>query len=199
MGIVFVVVAIGVGLMTSWWFAPVAGWAGACVVYLAWIWSIIGGLGPAETRSHATREDPGSTTSDLLVLVASVGSLAAVAIVLVQAHNAHGAVAQGSIAALAVGSVALSWTLVHTLYTLRYARIYYGHPVGGIDFNQDDPPRYSDFAYLAFDLGMTFQVSDTSLQTSELRSIVLRHTLLSYIFGSVILATTINLVAGLGG
>ena len=66
-----------------------------------------------------------------------------------------------------------------------------------MDFNQDDPPRYTDFAYLAFTIGMTFQVSDTNLKTSEIRATALRHALLSYLFGSVILAATINLVAGL--
>jgi uncharacterized membrane protein len=62
---------------------------------------------------------------------------------------------------------------------------------------QDDPPRYADFAYLAFTIGMTFQVSDTDLKTTEIRATALRHALLSYLFGSVILAATINLIAGL--
>ena len=59
------------------------------------------------------------------------------------------------------------------------------------------PPRYTDFAYLAMTLGMTFQVSDTDLQTPEIRATALRHALLSYLFGAVIVATTINLVGGL--
>ena len=79
----------------------------------------------------------------------------------------------------------------------RYARLYHLGPNGGIDFNQHAPPRYSDFAYLAFTIGMTFQVSDTNLQTAEIRATALRHALLSYLLGAVILATTINLVSGL--
>ena len=75
--------------------------------------------------------------------------------------------------------------------------MYFAAPEGGIDFNQEESPQYSDFAYLSFDLGMTYQVSDTTLRSSELRRTVLKHTLLSYLFGSVILATVINLVAGL--
>jgi hypothetical protein len=102
-------------------------------------------------------------------------------------------------AALAVVSVALSWTVVQTVFTSHYARLYYSHPAGGIDFNQEAPPRYGDFAYLAFTVGMTFQVSDTTLQTSALRAAALRQALLSYLLGAVILATTINLVAGLLG
>jgi len=83
------------------------------------------------------------------------------------------------------------------LFTLRYALLYYRGRDGGVDFNQDDPPRYTDFAYLAFTVGMTFQVSDTDLKTHTIRATALRHALLSYLFGSVILATTINLVAGI--
>ncbi|WP_241972941.1 DUF1345 domain-containing protein [Cryobacterium sp. TMT2-14] len=105
--------------------------------------------------------------------------------------------ARGILAAAAVLSVGLSWILVHTLFTLRYASLYYSGPDGGVDFNQVVPPSYGDFAYLAFTIGMTFQVSDTSLQTHAIRMTALRHSLLSYLFGSFILATLINLVAGL--
>jgi len=76
--------------------------------------------------------------------------------------------------------------------------LYYTGPDGGVSFNQSEAPRYADFAYLAFTIGMTFQVSDTDLQTLAIRATVLRHALLSYLFGAVILATTVNLVAGLG-
>ena len=150
----------------------------------------------ATTRTHATREDPGRATSDLLVLCVTVASLAAVAILLLHTSRTHGG-SQAVGAGMSVLSVALSWTLLHTVYTLRYARLYYEPPVGGIDFNDDEDPRYVDFAYLAFDLGMTFQVSDTNIPSTRLRAVILRHTLLSYVFGTVILATTVNLVAGL--
>jgi len=98
---------------------------------------------------------------------------------------------------LGIVSVVLAWAVVHTVYTLRYARMYYTEPVGGIDFNSDAPPRYVDFAYLAFGIGMAFQVADTNLTSSAFRSVVLRHALLSFVFATVILAVTINLVAGL--
>ena len=88
--------------------------------------------------------------------------------------------------------------MVHTTYTTRYALLYYTGKPGGIDFNQGEPPAYVDFAYLAFTLGMTYQVSDTDLQTRPIRATALRHALLSYLLGAVVLATVINLVAGLG-
>jgi uncharacterized membrane protein len=194
--IVGVVVGTAIGLTGSWWYAAVGGWAAACAVYIAWVWLVIGRFDGATTRLHATREDPRSGMSELLILLIAVASLFAVAVLLVHTSKTHG-VAQGAGAAAAVLSVGLSWTLLHTLYTLRYARIYYTEPVGGIDFNNDEDPRYVDFAYLSFDLGMTFQVSDTTIRTTQLRSVILRHTLLSYVFGSVVLASTVNLVAGL--
>jgi uncharacterized membrane protein len=129
-------------------------------------------------------------------LVASVASVLAVAAA-IAAGQAGGPGERDLRAALAVASVALSWSVVQTVFTSHYARLYYSHPVGGIDFNQEAPPRFSDFAYLAITVGMTFQVSDTTLQTAALRAAVLRQALLSYQLGAVLLATTINLVAGL--
>ena len=83
-----------------------------------------------------------------------------------------------------------------TVYTLRYGELYYVDD-GGIDFNQDEPPTYRDFAYLAFTIGMTYQVSDTNITDPRLRAAVLRHGLLSFVFGTAIIATMINVVAGL--
>jgi uncharacterized membrane protein len=100
-------------------------------------------------------------------------------------------------AALAVFSVFESWLMVHTVYTLRYARLYYSGTPGGIDFNGDNAPDYRDFAYLAFTIGMTFQVSDTAIQSKEIRRAVLRHAWLSFPLLAVIIASTVNLVSGL--
>lgn len=87
---------------------------------------------------------------------------------------------------------------MHTVLTLRYALLYYTGRHGGIDFNQSGDPAYVDFGYLAFTLGMNYQVSDTDLQNRPIRATALRHALLSYLLGAVVLATVINLVAGLG-
>lgn len=70
---------------------------------------------------------------------------------------------------------------VHTVFTLKYARLYYTGTDGGISFT----------------VGMTFQVSDTDVSDKGIRRTILRHMLLSYVFGAVIIAVTINLVAGL--
>jgi uncharacterized membrane protein len=196
MAVVGVVAALATGIGGNWAQAAVVGWAFACIVYIVWVWLAVGRMDAAQTSVTATREDPARGVSDLLVVLASAGSLVAVGFVLVNARQAHGG-AEATQAGLAVVSVVLSWFLVHTLFTLRYASLYYADDDGGIDFNQKEPPRYLDFAYLAFTLGMTYQVSDTNLQSSRIRATALRHGLLSYVFGSVVLATTINLVVGL--
>ena len=190
------VVAVVVGLQAAWPYAVVAGWDTAALIFSAWVWVMMASMTSADTAAHATQQEPGRAQADVLVLMAAVASLVAVGYVLVQASSAKGA-AQDLLAGLGVLSVALSWLAVHTLFSLRYARLYYGGSPGGIDFNQKAPPRYLDFAYVAFTLGMTFQVSDTDLQTPTIRTTALRHALLAYLFGAVILAATINLIAGL--
>jgi uncharacterized membrane protein len=186
-----------VGLVIgTWQIGVLIGWDAAAVVYVAWTWKTIWRRDPTSTKRMAVREDPGRATADALLLVASVASILAVVIVIV-AGGAAGAATRDANAALAVVSVALSWTVVQIVFTARYARLYYSDPAGGINFNDGSPPRYSDFAYVAFTVGMTFQVSDTNLETSAFRSTALSHALLSYLLGAIILATTINLVAGL--
>jgi len=174
----------------------VLGWAAASSVYVAWVWLVIARMDPAATASHAAREDPVRGVAEVLILVASLASLAAVAMLLVDARSASDT-RGGVLAALALGSVALSWLLIHTLFTLRYASQYFESEPGGIDFNTDEPPCYVDFAYVAFSLGMTFQISDTNLLSSAFRATALRHALLSYVFGTVVVATTINLAVSL--
>jgi uncharacterized membrane protein len=182
----------------SWQIGTLVGWDVAAGIYVAWTWATVWHRDPAATARLALREDPGRAVADALLLVASVASVLAVALA-ITAGSVGGPGERDLRAGLAVASVALSWTVVQTVFTSHYARLYYTRPAGGVDFNQDTPPRYADFAYLAFTVGMTFQVSDTSLQSPALRAAALRQALLSYLLGAVILATTINLVAGLLG
>jgi uncharacterized membrane protein len=182
---------LGAGELT-----PVIGWDSVALLYVVWAWMTIWHLDASETERRARREDPGRVAADALLLGAALVSLAAVALLLVRAGNSA-ATTEDVFAGLGIVSVAVGWGVVHTVFTVRYARLYYADPRGGVDFNEQDPPRYTDFAYLAFTVGMTFQVSDTDLETKEVRSNVLRHALMSYVFGAVIIATTINLVADL--
>ncbi len=130
--------------------------------------------------------------------MAGTASLFAVAYTLVQAGRA-GEPARVLLTALSIGSVALAWSCVQTVYALRYGRLYYSKPIGGIDFHGERSPDYVDFAYLALTIGMTFQVSDTDLTLKRLRRVAIQHALLSYLFGTVIVALTVSIVAGLLG
>jgi uncharacterized membrane protein len=195
--------AVATGAFSEGIYAASVGWDVAAVIFLGWTWLAIAGMDSAATEAHATLEDPTKRATQAIVLGASVVSLVGVALLLVKTRNTTGA-GEVLVAALGVASIALSWSVVHTLFTLRYALLYYdpdqggtAGTVGGIDFGPAGPPCYSDFAYLAFTIGMTFQVSDTQLGTRELRRTVLRHAILSYLFGSLIVAGTVNLLVSL--
>jgi uncharacterized membrane protein len=114
---------------------------------------------------------------------------------LLKASRSHG-YDQAAITAVAVLTVVLSWAAVQTIFMLRYARLYYTEG-RGVDFNEDDKPDFRDFAYLAVTIGMTYQVSDTDLTTKSVRRTATRHALLSYVFGTFVVAMTINVVASL--
>lgn len=173
--------------------AALAGWLAAGVVFLVWTWASVWPLDSVATARLAQTEDPTRSGTDLTVVAAAVASLLSVALVVLRGRQA-GALS----VALGVCSVVVAWALVHTIYTLRYTRQYYGDPVGGVDFGSEQQPSYRDFAYLAFTVGMTFQVSDTTVTSTEIRATVLRQALISYLFGVVIIAITLNVLVGLG-
>ena len=176
--------------------APLIGWDVLALVYGSWTWVTVWPLDGSVAMADANREDPGRQLTDLVLIGAAIASLVAVGLVLFGASQARGWVVYGR-AGLAVVSVFLSWLIVHTVYTLRYARLYYSGTPGGIDFNGDNAPDYRDFAYLAFTIGMTFQVSDTAITSKEIRRAVLGHAWLSFPLLAVIIASMVNLVSGL--
>jgi uncharacterized membrane protein len=192
-----VVVGTVAAFLAPWQFGILAGWDAVAAAFVGWVWASVGRFTPDETRALATREDNGRVATSLLLLGASVASLVGTAFDLIKADHAHSA---GRVALSAIGmlTVALSWAVVHTVFALRYAHEYYSPPVGGIDFKtRSELPDYQDFGYVAFTVGMTFQVSDTDIQARRTRRTVLRHALLAYLFGAVILAVVVNVIASL--
>jgi uncharacterized membrane protein len=193
-------VGAAVGVVTafraSWQTIPLVLWVATALVWIVPEWWRIGRMDAESTSAHATAEDPRRAVADAVLLSSSLMSLVAVVLGVVKAGSTSGdekAVLLGA----GIATIVVSWAVVHTLFTLRYAALYYVGPDGGIDFNDDAEPDYLDFAYLAFTIGMTYQVSDTNLTSQEIRRTALRHGLLSYLFGTVIIAATINLAAGL--
>jgi uncharacterized membrane protein len=191
--VVGVVVALLVGLLWSVLLGVLFGIAVMGAVFLLAGFVVLWPMTPDNTRDDARNEDYRPHTEELLVAAAALGSLVVIVVLLVV-----GAANIRTLAA-AIGLVGLflSWGMLHLLYTARYAYLFYSEPVGGIDFNNNDQPSYRDFFYFSYNLGMTYQVSDTDVSSTAIRSVVLRHCLLSYLFGTVILAATVNLVAGL--
>jgi uncharacterized membrane protein len=189
------VVSLALVLIAPWEVTVLAGWIVAAGTFVLRVWRRTRNLSGEETASAATREDASRASAHIMVIGASVISLIGVGVTLAQASLRDGS-PKVVLTATAILTVITSWLLVHTVFTLRYAHEYYGDPVGGIDFSNDDAPDYHDFAYVSFTVGMTFQISDTDLTTRRMRRLALRHALLSYLFGAVILAMTINVTAG---
>ena len=196
--VVGVAAAVAVGVSVGWPYAPAAGWIVTAIIYLVSTWALIARMNAEQTRDHACRPHEQDATrgwSHAIMLIASLASLAGVGYLLMAETSKRGDVIP---AAVGILSVAASWFAVHTVFTLRYARLYYEGGGNGIDFHQDIP-TYADFAYLAFTIGMTYQVSDTDLNARNIRATALGQALLSFLLGAIILAVTINLVAGLAG
>ena len=190
------VAASGIAAVFFPWQATIlVGWSSAATIYCARVWFVSSSMDARTTELHATSEDDSRVVADITLLAACVASLVAVGLALLKAAQTGGA-AQAVFTGVAVLSVVMSWVLVHTVFTLRYGHLFYEHR-GGIDFHDESDPTYRDFAYVAFTIGMTYQVSDTELNSRAIRSTALRQALLSYLFGAVIIAMTINVVAGL--
>ncbi|WP_306314553.1 DUF1345 domain-containing protein [Streptomyces hydrogenans] len=169
-----------------------AGIATAETVFVVTGWIVLWPMDATTTRRNLRREEFRPVVEELAVVTAALGGLVAiVALLLVDSGYDRAA------AATALWGVFMAWAALHLMYATRYAYLYHRPPGGGIDFNSDAPPRYTDFLYFSYNLGMTYQVSDTNVSDSGIRAVVLRHCLLSYVFGASILATAINLVAGI--
>ncbi len=194
-------VGVIVGGITAWvgpWqLAILAGWDIGSSLLVGWIWVSIARLDAHATRLLATREDDSRAASRGVVIVACVASLVGVFVGILKAR-AVGGNAGAVLTVASVIAVVLAWGAVHTIFMLQYAHRYYDRN-GGIEFPQDDEPSYLDFAYVAFTVGMTFQVSDTDISNRSMRALLLRHAALSYLFGTVIVGLTINVVGGLLG
>lgn len=192
---------VGVGLATGvlsqrWPVGLLAVVIVTAASYVLWAVAVLWRMDPERTREHAGEADVDDEIGDLVLLLILTASLTSIGILLLSANDAD----KASYAGMSLAAILATWALLHTMYAARYARIYYDDGPGGIDFNDPDvDPRYSDFFYFSFNLGMTYQVSDTDVTSSRMRAEVLKHCLFSYIYGTVIIACTINLVINLVG
>ncbi len=205
---VALVLGVAAGILVGtvrgeWHYSFAVGWIVAAGVYLVWTWMLLFGMDGDETAAHVRkrREDGTPLVSHVVVLIASAAGLAGVGYLLAATDDGQRRIGEALVGIL---SVIASWLAIHTTFTLRYAMLFYTEPrhdldAEAIDYHQARQPCYKDFAYLAFTVGMTYQVSDTDLGSARIRGSVLGHALVSFLLGAVVLASTINLVLALAG
>jgi uncharacterized membrane protein len=184
--------------------ALIAGWNAFAVVVLALAWVMILMTPQRNIRARAQQEDMSRFLIFLFAVVAACAALFAVGF-LIRVHKAQAGVHFAVHLLLTLLTVVTSWTLLHTLFGLRYAHTFYGDSqqssvhehAGGLIFPGNRPPDYFDFAYFSFVVGMTCQVSDVQITSRRMRRLTLTHSVLSFGFNTIILALLINTVSGL--
>ncbi len=193
-----VLLALGAGLWR--WIDPAAVWQDvlamgfdfAAVLFLISLLPLLGRFDVAEMRRHADANDANRT---LIVIVSTL-----LALVVMAAISGELAAARGgdplAMAKLLV-TLVLAWLFANAVYALHYAHVYYCSDAGGghrrgIEFPGTPNPAYSDFAYFAFTLGMTFQTSDVQITEPAIRRLVLVQSLAAFAFNIGVIAFTIN-------
>jgi uncharacterized membrane protein len=205
--------ALGVGLavgLACLFLAPqlrpsscaVAGWNAFCVLYLAFVFAVIRGKAPYDIRARAAIEDEGGGVILVLIVAACAASIAAVALELTLAKQDQGAFKAVHVAT-AFLTVTLSWLLMQTVYALHYAHEYYaadraaGGDAGGLAFPGGEDPDYWDFLHFAVVVGVAAQTADIAFTHRRMRRLGTAHSLIAFVVNTLIVALTINLVAGL--
>ena len=193
--------SLAMPLPTSWPFRSLLGWCIGVGVYLSLAWWLCVGFDAKRTRERAQAQDEPSLVL-LLVLLAATGACVAAIGVLVQQSSEFTGWERAAHLALGVIALAGSWLFIQTIFTFRYAHRYYqeeknAEPDGpGLQFPGGLDPDYFDFLYYAFVVGMTSQVSDVQVTSREMRRLTLVHGALSFAFNMLIVALSINVVAG---
>ena len=197
--------ALGVAalpLATGWEFRGLLAWCTGLTVYLGLAWWLCTSFNAQRTRERAQAQDEPSAVLFVLLLLATAACVAAITVLIEQSRDMTG-LQRGLHIGLSVFALAASWLFIQTIFTFRYAHRYYfeekqGEPDGaGLHFPGGLDPDYFDFLYYAFVVGMTSQVSDVEVTSREMRRLTMVHGVLSFGFNMLILALSINVVAGL--
>ena len=167
------------------------GWDALIAVYLVLVYSMMLNNDHQHIRRSAAMQDDGRF---VILLVTAIGAFASIAAI-VSELGAHRGAAELTIA---ITTIALSWAAVHTTFALHYARDYYRHPPGGLQFpsgDKEDHADYWDFVYFSFVIGMTAQVSDVGITDKTIRRTATAHGIISFIYNTALLALTVNIAA----
>ena len=175
------------------------GWDGGVILFLFLMFFFMSNGDAAVMKRRALAHDEGGHLILLLTIIASIAGVGAIVAELSAAKDQPGA---GWRVALAAGTVVLSWLFVQIVFAMHYAHVYYleeeeGQPKGGLEFGACGEPDYWDFVHFSIVLGATSQTADITFSSKEMRRIGTLHTLVAFGFNTAILATMINLAAGL--
>ncbi|MDB5965767.1 MAG: hypothetical protein JWQ72_2267 [Polaromonas sp.] len=193
--------AAALPLPTGWQFRTLLGWCVGVLIYLVLAWWLCIGFDAKRTRARAQAQDEPSIVLFLILLLANAACLAAIT-VLMQQSKALSGTERALHVGLSVVALAVSWLFIQTIFTFRYAHRYYQEeklkePDGpGLQFPGGLDPDYFDFLYYAHVVGMTSQVSDVQVTSREMRRLTLVHSVLSFAFNMLVVALSINVVAG---
>jgi uncharacterized membrane protein len=187
--VIFAVAFAALFAALGWSRALMTGFDIAAVFFLLAITPVLRASGAAKMKQHAAENDANRV---VLLVITGVTMIAILTAVFSELSVKSGG---GPPKGLIVGTLALAWLFSNTVYALHYAHVFYLEgSKGGLDFSGTGSPDYSDFIYFAFTLGMTFQTSDTAVETRHMRQIVTVHSLLAFVFNIGVLAFTINVL-----
>lgn len=177
-------------------------WNAFCLIFLSLNWITFWTVSPRKIRQEAAIQNVGKIVVFVVSLGATFVALTAAMQLLLDKSNSIGQIsfALGT----AIMGLILSWILVHSIFAMRYAHLFYSDDetdknkhLGGLDFPDEKHPDFIDFAYYSFVIGMTFQVSDVTVTAKVMRRLTLFHSLLAFAFNTIIVALTVNIIAGL--
>ncbi len=202
------VIGLAVGLMLPGSFQTPArilvGWNTGLVIYLVWTYVMMLRAKIEHIRQRAVEEDEGAGFILLLSITATAASFVAIAFALGGLKSGQEPVVPGGVAAhvvLAITTILLSWSFVHTMFTFHYAHEYYskrhGDEIGGLIFPHDSGPDYRDFLYFSLVIGMTSQTSDVDICSKVIRRMAAVHGMLAFFFNLTVLALTVNMLSNL--
>ena len=197
-------VAVGLAFLTDLRAstASLVGWDVLCLTFMALMTLYMSNRDAAAMRTHAEEADEGRAVVLVLILLASVASFAAIAMELSAAKTAHGT-ARAVYIALAFFTIAMSWLFVQLNFALHYAHAYYSPPeagrgdAGGLRFPGEGEPDYWDFVHFSIVIGVASQTADIDFTDKALRRLGTAHSLFAFVFNTVVVALTINLLASL--
>lgn len=193
-----VVLAVALGQLIPWTLASMAGVILAESVFLVLSLRVIVPMDSQQTADNVLSENLSPLEDELVLVVASAAAIISLVVLGLSQH--HGSAQEITAAVFMLLGVFGAWACVQQTYSIHYAYLYYLEDDGGVNFHEEDEsvkPRFTDFMYLSYSIGMTYGVTDPEITSQTVRSTVLRHSVLAFVFGMAILGAAINLIAGI--